>query len=421
MKIWIKRGAWIVVAAVILVALVRAFRPVPVFVDVETVERGTIRVTVSDDGRTRVRERYTISAPIAGRLLRPLLEAGDPVSRRKTLVAELVATPPSILDDRTLAEATARVARSEAAVREAVARREQADADLAFAVSDLERVLELATRSYESETELDRAERDERRAREGLRAAEFGVRIAEYELELARASLRRFDEDAIEDANSSAQTGSYVDENLATGGIRLRSPVDGTVLRVFEESARTLAAGAPILEIGDTTRLEVVADFLTRDAVRVRSGMTARIRGWGGRTDSGLEHVLEGRVRVVEPGGYLKVSALGVEEQRVDIRIDPAGDALEGWSALGDEYRVTVEIEIDIAEDALLVPIGALLGGPGDWSVLVVEDNVAAPRDIDVGRRGGLHAEVLAGLDAGNVVVLYPSDLVRDGTPVRAR
>ncbi len=421
MKTWIKRIMWLVAGIAVVALIVRSLRPVPVIVDVATLDRGSIRVTVTDDGRTRVRERYTISAPVAGRLLRLPLEAGDGVARGETVVAEFVAAPPSILDDRTLAEAAARVARAEASVREAVARREQADAELSFAVSDLERVRELATQSFESETELDRAERDERRSREGLRAAEFGVQIAEYELELARASLREIRGDEIDDTEIASGAGSYVDGYLATGRLRLRSPVDGKVLRVFEESARTLLAGTPILEVGNTDRLEIVGDFLTQDAVKVRPGMTARIRGWGGDLPSGDERILTGRVRVVEPGGFLKVSALGVEEQRVDIRIDPEEGDPEAWSALGDEYRVTVEIEVDAAEDVLVVPVGALLGGPGGWSVLVVEGGLAASREVRIGRRGGLEAEVLSGLQPGETVVLYPSELVKDGTLVTPR
>lgn len=419
-SLWWKRGMWGVAGIGLVFVLVRAFDPTPVPVDVGMVRRGTLRVTVDDDGRTRVRERYTIAAPIEGRLLRTALDPGDEVRARDTVVAEFAPVAPSFLDERSRAEAAARLSRAEAAVGEAAARAQQAEADLELAVVELERARELAQRDMSARADLDVAERNERRAHEGLRAARFGVEVAGFELALARASLDEPHAEGAEDPAVGQSENASNGDRVVERRLRLRSPIDGRVLRVFEESARALPAGSPLLEVGNTARLEIVADYLTQDAVKVEPGMGVLVEGWGGEQPSGGEQVLEGSVRVVEPGGFTKVSALGVEEQRVNIIVDPVGDAA-AWSAFGDGYRVELRIVLWEHDDVLTVPTGALFRRGDAWSAFVVEDGVAHERTVELGRRSALEAEVVSGLEAGARVVLYPSALIAEGMPVEAR
>ena len=422
MKTWLKRIVWIGIAAAVGVLLVRSFRTAPVLIDAAEVHRGGLRVTVDDDGRTRVRERYTIDAPIAGRLVRTALDPGDEVEAGETVVAEFVPVAPTLLDVRSRSEAEARLGRAEAAVAEAEARREQAATDHEFEQDELERATELYEQGIRTREELDRAQYEERRTFQSLRAAELAAQVARYEVDVARASLVEV---------NAPEEGQDIDE-LRGGGVEiardgrlfLRSPINGKVLRVFEESARALAAGTPILEVGATSSLEIVADYLSQEAVKVRPGMQVRIVGWGGEEPGGKERELEGRVRVVEPGGFTKVSALGVEEQRVNIVVDPvssdeADDDL--WAELGDGYRVELRIVLWEAEDVLVVPTGALFREGEAWSAFVVVDGVAERRDVALGRMNGLEAQIVDGLSEGDVVVLYPSELIGEGTPVEAR
>jgi HlyD family secretion protein len=412
-----RRWLWIAAAALALLGLVRAFAPEPVLVDTALVARGRLAVTLDDDGRTRVRERYTVSAPIQGRLLRTTLDPGDPVRAAESVVAEFAPVAPTLLDARSRAEAQARMLRAEARMREAQALREQAEADLKFAQAELARVRELRERDIQPLAAVEKAEREERRANEGLRASSFGVQVARFELEQARASVGE---------GPTAQDGAGKD-----GKLELRSPIEGIVLRVFEESSRTLNAGEPILEVGNTRLLEVVADYLSQDAVKIQPGMTALIAGWGGEGQGGEERVLRARVRLVEPAGFTKVSALGVEEQRVNVVLDPDGGASEAkpsegqdaqaWAALGDGYRVEVRILLWEQENVLRVPTGALFRDGESWAVFAVEDDRAVLRRLELGRQNGLDAQVVSGLSEGDRVVLYPTELVRDGTLVEPR
>jgi HlyD family secretion protein len=398
-------------AGLVLVGIWRAFQPTPVIVDLATLGRGPLEVTVDDDGRTRIRERYTVSAPLRGRVLRSPLEPGDPVRAGETLVAEFEPVPPGLLDARSRAEAEGRLARARAAILEVEARRAQAEADLDFAESELRRFRELVAGGIGAGDQLEAAERDARLRREALRAADFAVQVAAFEVEIAAAALREPDPPAADGEPGTPPPRRHP----------LRAPIDGLVLRVHEESERILEAGTPIVELGDPRSIEVVADFLTRDAVRVRPGMPAAIVGWGGLTEDGREPALAARVRLVEPSGFTKISALGVEEQRVDIVLDPERDPA-AWTALGDGYRVEVRIRIWSGEDLLRIPTGALFRHGEAWAAFAVD---AAGRarltPLRIGRRSGLEAEVLEGLEAGARVVLYPSALVTDGTPLEAR
>lgn len=414
MKRWLSKSFWIVVAIAVVLLIVRAFAPTRVIVDTSTITRSSLRVTVQDDGRTRVRERYTISAPIQGRLLRTSLRPGDPVEAGRTTVAVFAPIAPDLLDARSREQAQKSVQRSDAALESAAARRRQAEADLVLAKQSLERARGLRDQGLEADKKRESAEHEERRAREGLRAAEFAEQVARYERDIARASLREPDSTEI-DRTEAAVDGSE-ERPDRDGRLRLRSPINGTVLRVFEESARTLAPGAAILEVGNTRGLEIVGDFLSQDAVRVRPGMRVMIDGWSGER----EQVLEGRVRVVEPGGFTKTSALGVEEQRVNIVVDPTGDAAV-WAQFGDGYHVDLDVVLWEREDLTIVPVGALFRRDGDWMTFVVDAGVARARRVTIGESNGLRARVLDGLSVGDRVILYPNDLVHDGAPVEAR
>lgn len=420
MKKWIKRALWIGLGLVLLAFLARSFRETPVLVDVAVVQSGTLLVTADDDGRTRIRERYTVSAPIAGRLLRTALDPGDAVAAGETLVAELAPVASGLLDARTRSEAGARIRRSEAALQEAETRVEMAEADHVFAEAELERFRSLHQQGVQARETLERMERDERLAFQGVRAAQFAVQVAGFELEVARASLLEPSGEGPTVPGTSPVDGDGGVALAPDGRLLLRSPVDGRVLRVFEESARTLPAGTPILEIGADGAIEVVADYLSQEAVRIEPGMEALLEGWGGVDDAGEEVTLHGRVRLVEPGGFTKVSALGVEEQRVNVVVDPDGDPAD-WSALGDGYRVELRILLWRGDDVLIVPTGALFREGAAWAVFVVEEGRAVRREVQLGRMNGLEAQVLGGLSEGDRVVLYPSELIGEGAAVEAR
>lgn len=395
----------IALAALAATALWRAFTPSPLLVEVATVRRGALEITVDDDARTRVRDRFTISAPILGTLVRTPLRAGDLVRANETVVAEFQPSASSPLDPRSREEASAKLAAAEAAVQQAQANRERAEADLQFARTTYDRAKDLYGKRVIAREELDGAERDRAAAEAALRAAESALHVAEHDVDIARAVL---------------EGGTAPPLGAAGGSVLLHSPIDGTVLRVHEESARTLPAGTPILDVGDTTQLEIVAEYLTQDAVRVRPGMDVRFEGWRVNVGTADANPLRGRVRVVEPGGFTKISALGVEEQRVNIVIDPAGDP-QAWASIGDGYRVEARIVLWRGENVVVVPTGALFRDGEGWATFVVEDGRAERRAVTLGHTGGLEAEVRDGLEQDDTVVMYPSELVEDGARVEVR
>lgn len=386
-------------------ALWRAFTPSPLLVEVATVRHGVLEITADDDGRTRVRDRFTISAPILGTLLRTPLRAGDAVRANDTVVAEFLPSASSPLDPRAREEAKAKLAAAEAAVERAEADRARADAELQYARTTYDRSTDLYAKRVIPREELDAAQRDRAAAEAALRATESALHVAQHDVDIARAALHG---------------GGKPADVEADGRMMLRSPIDGSVLRIHEESARTLAVGSPILEVGDVTNVEIVAEYLTQDAVRVRPGMDVRLEGWSVDIGAADGATLHGRVRVVEPGGFTKVSALGVEEQRVNILIDPVGDP-EQWAAIGDGYRVETRIVLWRGADVVVVPTGALFREGDAWAVFVVDHGRARQRTIKLGHSGGLEAEVVEGLSDGDTVILYPSELVDDDARVEPR
>jgi HlyD family secretion protein len=379
--------------AVVAVLLAVALAPAATQVDRAPVTRGPLVVTIDHEGETRVRERFVITAPVAGRVQRIGLEPGDPVERGTTL-ARLTPVSPALLDLRTRAELTGAVSAAEAALGQARAERARALAALDRARTTLQRQRELAAAGVVPTDEIDARETEVRTAEEASRAAEFSVARAGHELEIARARLQQPDGGG--------------------GSMAITAPIDGVVLRRFRESEGVVPAGEPLVEIGNADRLEVVADLLSTDAVRVRAGAPVLIEQWGGDDE------LRGRVRRVEPSGFMKISALGVEEQRVNVIVD-FEDAERAGRELGDGFRVEVRIIAWEAPDVLKVPVSALFRRGDDWAVFVVEDGRAHLRTVEIGRRDGTEAQVLQGVTEGESVIVHPPDTIADGARVAER
>ena len=377
--------------------------PRPVEVEVARVSRGPLRVTVDEDGQTRIKERYIVSAPLAGRLGRIGLHPGDAVEAGKTVLATVQAADPTLLDARAVAESEARVKATSAAVDRASAELEKAQAEHRYAAGELGRVSRLYETRAATRNELDAAELKERATAENLRAARFAVQVARYELEQARAALLH----GQPEANSAAGTAHPAPFSVP-------APITGRVLRVMQESSAVVTPGTPLLEVGDPADLEVEVDVLSRDAVRIRPGAKVFLEEWGGGQS------LAGRVRVVEPAAFTKVSALGVEEQRVWVIADFADPPAQRPS-LGDRYRVDARVVVWEGQSVLKVPVGALFRRGDAWAVFCVVKGRAALRSVTVGQRNDSEAEVVEGLREGDAVVLYPSDRVADGVAVAGR
>jgi HlyD family secretion protein len=392
---WLKKHLRLILSVLVVAAIAAvAMWPGSMEVDVATVVRGPMQVTIDEEGETRVRDRFVVSAPVAGRLQRIELEPGDAVVRGQTTVARLTPAESPLIDPRTRSELTAAAEAARAAVGQARAERERAAAALDRARTSLRRQEALAEAGAIARDTLDAAQTSVRTAEEATRAAEFTVTRAEYELQLARARLQA----------------------PAAGGntVPVVAPVDGVVLRRLRESESIVPAGEPLLEIGDPARIEVVSDLLSTDAVQVAPGARVIVEQWGG------EHPLTGAVRRVEPSGFMKVSALGVEEQRVNVLIDLPELPAEARQ-LGDGYRVEIRVVIWQADDVVKVPVGALFRRGDDWAVFVVENDVALLRMVEVGRRNDTEAQIVSGVPQGQLIVLHPPDTLEDGTRVVVR
>jgi HlyD family secretion protein len=379
--------------AIVAAIAAAAFWPETMVVDVVTATEGPMQVTIDEEGETRVRERFVISAPVAGRITRIELEPGDDVRRGVTELVRMTPQEAPLLDPRTRTELSAAVEAARAAVGEAQAERGRAAASLARSRSALTRQESLADAGLIARDELEAAQTAVTTADEAARAAEFAVSRAEYELQLARARLQT--------------------PGGAGASIKITAPIDGAVLKRLHESAAVVLAGEPLLEIGDPNHLEIVSDLLSTDAVRVPARAEVLIERWGGARP------LQGRVRRVEPSGFMKVSALGVEEQRVNVIIDLADAAAA--RALGDGYRVEVRIITWREENVLKVPIGSLFRRGEGWALFGVADGVARLQPVDLGERNDTEAQILGGVSAGQMVVLHPPDTLTDGMRVTVR
>lgn len=394
---WRRRLVPYGIAAAVVLLLAFGFRPSPVLVDVETVTRGPLAVTVEEEGRTRVIDRYQVSAPIAAQARRITIDVGDPV-QAGDVIAVLDALSAPALDARSMAEARARVAAAEAALAVARQEAEAAAASARFARQERERLRQLGAKGLAARSEVEQLEAEARRTAALQRSAEFRVQTATFELEAARTAL--------------LYAGGQEPE--LSGVVELRAPVSGQVLRRYFESARVVQPGEPILEIGDPAALEVEVDVLSSDAVRIAPGMRVLFERWG------APEPLEGRVRRVEPVGFTKTSALGVEEQRVLVIADITSPH-EQWARLGDAYRVNARFVLWESHDVLRVPTSALFRHNGGWAVFVVERGRAALRPLDPGHRSPRLTEVTNGLAPGETVVVHPGRDITPGTRVRPR
>jgi len=382
-------------AAVVAGLLALALWPRTVPVDVGTVTRGALVVTVDDEGMTRVRDRFVVSSPVGGRVLRIELEPGDPVKRGQ-VIARVRAEAAPLLDERTRAEAQAAVERARAALGRAQAEEQRARASLAQLQRELARVRELAKDRVVSSQELETREADVRVAEASLNAAIFAVRAATSELQGALARL------------------TPTNTNAAGRVVTVAAPSDGVVLKRLRESESIVPPGDPLLEIGDPTLLEIVSDLLSTDAVRVKAGARTIVEQWGG------DKTLDARVRRVEPAGFTKISALGVEEQRVNVILDFM-DPAAAWASLGDAYRVEVRIVIWEASNVLKVPTSALFREGDRWAVYRLDGGRAQRAVVELGHQTAQEAEVKSGLADGARVVLHPGDAIADGTRVKER
>ena len=378
-------------------AIYWAFLPRPVPVETSKVTRGPLRVTVDEEGKTRLRDRFVVSAPIAGYVKRVALEVGDPVKRGQVL-AELEPMRTESLDPRSRATAEARVSSAEAALRAAEERVREAAAADEYAAARLERTRKLTEAGLTPRDTLEQVESEAKRARAARGSAEEVADSARHEVEGAKAALTR-----------GGESGGGRSEKVA-----VRSPVGGKVLAVRHESEGVVPAGAPLLEVGDPGRLEVEVDVLSTDAVRIRPATPVRFERWGGDVP------LEGKVRRVEPVGFTKVSALGVEEQRVLVIVDITSPK-EVWEGIGDGYRLEASFILWEEKDVLQVPAGALFRSGDRFAVYVLEKGRAKARPVEAGKRNGLAAQVLSGLSEGETVILHPGDTVSDGKKVRPR
>jgi HlyD family secretion protein len=396
MKTWVTR---IVVGGVIVglaAVIVLAVRPKPVPVEIVTVERGLLEQKLVQDGHARIRERHTVSAPVAGTLARIELHEGDAVEPGAVL-ARLLPLPSPLLDPRAREVAGQRVASAGDAHRQAQATLERARDAAGTAQQELARTRELFEHQAAPRAQLDAALASQRMRQSEVESAQFAERVAAHGIDEARAALESF---------SPHERGA---EQLV-----LTSPVHGKVLHVLQRSEGVVTAGTPLVEVGDPEALELVVDVLSQDAAQLRPGMPAQAIHWGG------DAPLAATVRRVEPAAFTRTSALGVDEQRVNVLLDLDGPA-EQWRALGDGFAAEVEITVWSAPGALQVPTSALFRHADGWAVFTAESRVASLRPLQLGRRGPLRSEILAGVSPGEQVIIHPGASVHAGVAVEAR
>jgi len=394
-----RRIGLMLLALAIMAALAYGFWPRPLWVEAATVARQPLRVTVEAEGKTRIIDRYVLSAPVAGYLHRIESKVGDGVRQGQSL-ATIDPLPSEVLDPRRRAQAEARVAASEASLQAAQETMAATQAEADYAKLEFERMRALCKQKcVVTESERDRAESRARQTQAQLRSAQFAVEVARHEVEAAQTALH----------HSAAQPAGAARETVV-----VRAPVDGQVLGCPRQSEGIVEAGAALLEVGDPRALEVAVDVLSADAVRIRPGTPVVLERWGG------EQPLEGVTRTVEPVGFTKLSALGVEEQRVWVIADLRSPA-EAWSRLGDGYRVEASFIVWQGEQVLQVPASALFRQGEGWAVFAIENGQARRRGVEIGQRGGLNVEIRSGLTEGEQVVTHPDDALQEGAAVWIR
>ncbi len=394
MKIPRKLLIWMVAALALALLTWAALREPVQLVSVATVARGALEQSFLEEGKTRLKQRYIVTAPLAGQVRRISLQPGDAV-RAGQVLAEIEPVSASLLDARARSQAQAEVASSEAALQAARQRISAAESASAVAQKELQRLGTLAASGMVTASLLDQTRAQADSAAAALGTARADVQMAQQRLQGAQALL--------------------ADEGRAGRGklISVTAPVDGVIVKRVVESATAVPVGQVLLEIGNPQALEMEVEVLSSDAVRLQAGTLARVLRWGG------EGVLEASVTRIEPGGYTKVSALGVEEQRTRVILDFV-TAQEKRSALGDAYRVEVEFILRQEKDVLQVASNALFRHADGWAVYRVEDGTARRTPVQLGLRSALLSQVLGGLQAGQRVIIQPDDRIKEGTRVRA-
>lgn len=391
---------WLPMVLALLAILVWLFYPRAIAVDLAQAAHGPLQVTISDEGETRVRDMFVISAPTSGFMRRVDLEPGDKVIAARTVIARIDPADPTLLDARTLATARAAVDAAAFARKSAQAELSRARAEAEYAANELQRAQTLSVDNAISKSSLDAARRQANAATAQLEQAQANVKVRESEYERARAQL------------SIPERGAQ-NSGAAADAVLVRAPVNGLVLRVLARSESFVQSGTPLVELGNARDLEIKVDLLSADAVQVEPGQRVLIESWGGP-------LLTGKVRQVEPFGFTKVSALGIEEQRVRVIIDFT-EPPERYRQLGHGYRVEPKIVIWEAKQALQVPLSSLFRDRQEWAVFAVKNHRAELRHVTIGHQDGLSAEILAGLQPGEWVVAYPDDRIAPGVRLQQR
>lgn len=386
------------IAAVIILVIGYGFMPKPILVETAEAQRGHMRVTIEEEGKTRVINRFIVSAPVAGFSLRIGLDIGDSVSKGDR-ITELEPLRSNVLDPRSRAEAKARAAAAEASLLAAKENARSAKANADFANKEGERVRQLFKDSLVTQEKLDTAEADMQRTDAALKSSEFAVEVARHQKEAALSALKY---------SAAQETGSVKEKVL------IKAPVSGSVLKIHHESEGVVSAGETLIEIGDPRALEVQVDVLSADAVKLKPGMPVLFERWGGNKP------LQGRVRSIEPAGFTRVSALGVEEQRVLVISDIVSPP-EEWRQLGDGYRVEAHFILWEDNNVLQIPSSALFRTGNDWSVFLIKNKKAQHRVVQIGYRNGLYTQVVSGLSEGEMVIPHPDNSIKDSSSVRPR
>lgn len=387
---------WSILAVLLAAALTYAFWPRAIPADLAQVTRGPLSVSIDEEGETRVKDMFVVSAPVSGELERVTLEPGDHVIENETIIATIKPTVPPVLDQRTQAQLRAAVGSARAAISVAESDLERLTANYRLAKTERDRGQLLFEGNVISKAAFDRLNAETETLDAAVHAAEAAVRMRRSELQMARSALM-----------------PSVSSSGKNGDVQLVSIVDGLVLKVIRESAGPIIQGAPLVEIGDPLDTEIVVDLLSEDAVAVSPGDQVIVSGWGGDP-------LQGKVRIVEPYAFTKISALGIEEQRVNVVIDLV-DLAPAANRLGHGYRVDIAIVVWRDDDVLSVPMTALFKQGSEWSAYVLKEGRASLQTLELGRMNGRRAQILSGLTEGDTVIEHPSNRIEQGVSVKDR
>lgn len=395
-----KRRTLSVSIIIIAVVLATGYGLIPGAIDVDLVNvfRGPLQVTIEEEGRTRLKERFVISAPTSGVIQRIDAKVGDPVQKGQT-VAVLEPLRSQALDPRSLAETEASVSAATAALKASREKERAAAADADYLEKKLERITNLHASGYVAKDQFDQAASEVKKAQAVRLSAEAAVNVARFELDRTRVALQSF---------------TSIKNSESHHIIYIPSPITGAIFRIYRESEGTVGAGELLMDIGNAENLEIRVEVLSSDAVRIKKGTPVLFKRWGG------DEPLSGAVRIVEPAGFTKISSLGVEEQRVLIIADILSEP-DKWRVLGDGYRLEAHFVVLEAKDVLQVPNSALFRSGKDWAVFASDKGKALKRLVEVGQRNGFTAEILSGIHENDKVIAHPDEAISDGTRIQYR